>query len=329
MSGTMLFWERGRPPAGYGERRAPSSLPERMAGRAGSCPGASAAARVAGAERRDAAPVAAAAARGRGDRGQVQRRGAAVPPEHPDSLRAHRLGQDNRCPELERHDRSGYAAGKDESWRRIVMGVVGWYYLHENGELIYKPETGGTVADLRESDLVRMMWPVDPADRVGAWCLLVEALALGASKERVSALAGKWGCTDQDASEYAKRVGARLYMDGDAWCATRVDFQDLQASPAGFGSTAIEALAALCKALGYEGGKLWGATFQDLLKVEWAAADTDLVHLPSPLAGQVVWVPLCGAVGPVPLSPQRGQVTCSECLRLRRPEAAPGAGEPA
>lgn len=54
----------------------------------------------------------------------------------------------------------------------------------------------------------------------------------------------------------------------------------------------------------------------------------DPVHLPAPAVGQVVWAPLCGAAGKL-MSPQRGQVTCSECLRLRRPEAAPGAGEPA
>ena len=48
------------------------------------------------------------------------------------------------------------------------MARIGWYYLHQNGSLIYKREFDDTVADLRESDLVRAIWPMDPADREGA-----------------------------------------------------------------------------------------------------------------------------------------------------------------
>jgi hypothetical protein len=49
------------------------------------------------------------------------------------------------------------------------MALQGWYYLHTNGSLIYKRELGGTAADIRESDFARAMWPLDPADRAGAW----------------------------------------------------------------------------------------------------------------------------------------------------------------
>lgn len=37
----------------------------------------------------------------------------------------------------------------------------------------------------------------------------------------------------------------RCFMDGDAWCGVHPDFQNLQESPAGFGSTKDEAIAAL------------------------------------------------------------------------------------
>jgi hypothetical protein len=47
------------------------------------------------------------------------------------------------------------------------MSIIGWYYLHENGSLIYKREIGGTAADIRESDLARGLWPLDPQDRAG------------------------------------------------------------------------------------------------------------------------------------------------------------------
>jgi hypothetical protein len=144
--------------------------------------------------------------------------------------------------------------------------IEGWYYLHVNGQLLYKRELGGTVADLRDSYLVRAVWPVDPTDRAGCWRILVEAWAADANRERVTELAQKWGCDDIDAHEYASRIGAKLVLDGSNWCATKQDFVDLQTSPAGFGATCLEALANLAKALGYKPHKLWGAEFSHLLK---------------------------------------------------------------
>lgn len=49
------------------------------------------------------------------------------------------------------------------------MSIIGWYYLHQNSDLIYKHEFGGTAADIRESDFARGLWPMDPEDRAGAW----------------------------------------------------------------------------------------------------------------------------------------------------------------
>lgn len=139
----------------------------------------------------------------------------------------------------------------------------GHYYLHTNGELIHKLHAD--VGDFRESDFVRAFWPVDTSDREGAWSLLVEALAAGAKTERVLELAKKWGCTSSDANIYAQRVGARLMMEGRAFMAVRADFVNLQESPAGFGTSALEALAELAKTLGYQPTKMWGATFKQLL----------------------------------------------------------------
>lgn len=151
------------------------------------------------------------------------------------------------------------------------MSIIGWYYLHENGDLIYKRDFDGIAGDLRESDLVRAFWPMDPADREGAWRILVEASAAGAEPARVTELAAKWQCDDKDAATFAERVGCRLFKDGAAWCATRADFVDLQASPAGFGDTALDAMAALCKELGYRPAKMWGETFKSLLTAKVAA----------------------------------------------------------
>lgn len=147
------------------------------------------------------------------------------------------------------------------------MAIEGWYYLHTNGSLIYKRDLDGTAADIRESDFARHLWACDPTDREGAWSICVEALAIGADKARVTELAAKWHCDYTDADVYAERVGCKLSLDGNAWCATRADFINLQESPAGFGATKLEAMAELAKALGFRPAKMWGNTFADLLKV--------------------------------------------------------------
>lgn len=145
------------------------------------------------------------------------------------------------------------------------MSIVGWYYLHINGDMIYKRDTGETAADIRESDFARGLWPLDPEDRAGAWRICVEGLAAGANKKRVMDLAKQWGCNESDAQNYAGHLGARIYKDGDQWCATGPGFRDLQSDPAGFGYTTVEAFAALCKTLGYTPSKMWGHTFESLL----------------------------------------------------------------
>jgi hypothetical protein len=146
--------------------------------------------------------------------------------------------------------------------------ISGWYYLHTNGELIYKRDFDGTAADLRESDFVRHFWPMDTTDRSNAWDILVEASALGANLKRIAQLEAQWQCDDEDAQHYVKYLGCRLFKDGTAWCATRKDFIDLGSSPAGFGDTALEAFADLAKHLGFHAAKMWGAKFSDLLKSE-------------------------------------------------------------
>jgi len=77
----------------------------------------------------------------------------------------------------------------------------GYYYLHTNGDLIYKRFDPGEDV----SDLVRRVWPVDIRDRATAWRIVLEGLALGARVSRVRELATKWGCTAADFLEYLCR----------------------------------------------------------------------------------------------------------------------------
>lgn len=146
------------------------------------------------------------------------------------------------------------------------MKIEGWFYLHTNNELIYKPDPGA-IADIRESDFAIMAWAMNSKDRGNAWGILVEALSLGAKKDRVLELAHKWGCNDKDADVYAEKIGVKFIQEGNSLCAVTDSFINLQESPCGFGATKLEALGALCRALEYKSCKLgWGASFADLVK---------------------------------------------------------------
>ena len=143
-----------------------------------------------------------------------------------------------------------------------------YYYLHTNGDLIHKRDLdGGQVADFRDSDFVRMFWRLDTTQRYDAWRVLVEAKALGGNEDRINELAAKWNCNDHDAHHFADCLGLDLFMDGNAWCCTRQDFVDLQHSPAGFGSTCLEAFSDLLRELDFRPSKTWGHTIKDLCQV--------------------------------------------------------------
>lgn len=124
------------------------------------------------------------------------------------------------------------------------MPIDGYYYLHTNGDLIYKRAFDGEDDfDFESSGFVKRYWPVDMSKRGHAWTVAVEALALGVNAERINGLAEKWALTDEDAQHYAEVIGVRLYKDGVQWCATFQDFMNLQESQSGFGDRCIDALA--------------------------------------------------------------------------------------
>lgn len=128
------------------------------------------------------------------------------------------------------------------------MSIDGWYYLHQNGCLIYKRNLGEGSMPEPSSPFVRRIWPIDISERALAWFIAIEAGALGVKKERIQELAQKWGLTDEDAEEFASHTGQfKIFKDGDTWCATFKDFTDLQESQCGFGKTALEAFIELAK----------------------------------------------------------------------------------
>lgn len=146
------------------------------------------------------------------------------------------------------------------------MSKVSWYYLHENGDLICKSDYEEIIADFQESDFVKHFWMFDPTSRLVGWSVLVEALALSANEERVSELAEKWGCNDEDADEYTNRIGVETFLDGDSWCAVGPGFINLAESPAGFGHTKLSAISSLCKDMGFRAQKTGGESFKGIIE---------------------------------------------------------------
>lgn len=144
--------------------------------------------------------------------------------------------------------------------------ITGWFYLHENKDLIFKnyPEA---IVDIRESDLCHSAWAWD-GTRLCAWTILIEALSLGARKERIEKLVNDWKCTDADAVNYANEMNIILGEDGNQKTAHSTTFTNLHESPCGFGNTYLEAMADLCSQLGYKGGKMWNHSFKTLINHE-------------------------------------------------------------
>lgn len=154
----------------------------------------------------------------------------------------------------------GVGEGEGEGMKHV-------YYLHTNGELIHKNDSDEIVADLRESDFVRCFWIIDDTSRKDAWDMLVEALCVGANKERVSELAEKWNCNDKDALIYCNVIGVIPEKDGNVWCVHLRSFKNLQESPCGFGDTILDSLSQLCKNLKFSYTKLnWHSRFYELCK---------------------------------------------------------------
>lgn len=84
--------------------------------------------------------------------------------------------------------------------------MKGYYYLHTNGSLIYKP---AIVVDSDpsyfDSTFVRKVWSSDSENRADAWTIMLESLAMGANVDRAKELSVKWGLTLEDFYEFMMR----------------------------------------------------------------------------------------------------------------------------
>ena len=144
------------------------------------------------------------------------------------------------------------------------MSKYGYYYLHVNGDLFYKPDSPGVEDDFSNSDFVKHYWKVDFDHRADAWRLLVEALASGANPERVLELAEKWNCTETDAIKYAQFISIELTCKDFVWRASKRHFNGKK-DDEGFGSSPLYAMADLCKNVGFKPSNVFRMEFWNLL----------------------------------------------------------------
>ena len=143
-----------------------------------------------------------------------------------------------------------------------MENIVGWYYLHtESNDLIYKRKLEDTFIELQESSFTKMIWPIDPHNRIYAYRMLIESMALGANKERTSELALAWNCDDKDAKIYATIMGLDIRKEDNEFLVTCIKKQDVE----GRGKTILEAMANLCQNLGFEPSKSGGISFEKLV----------------------------------------------------------------
>lgn len=124
------------------------------------------------------------------------------------------------------------------------MGIVGWYYFHENKDLIFKREK----PEMESGGFVKRVWPFDPEDRAGAYCILIEAAVMDAQPHRLGELLEKWQVTDDDCLIAAGYYCMLLVQNGprDSWEKWAVRWADKD-TPVGYGPTAFRAMVDLVR----------------------------------------------------------------------------------
>ena len=86
------------------------------------------------------------------------------------------------------------------------MSEDGFYYLHENGNLIFKPAIVANDPSYFDSPFVKKVWHVDSTNRLNAWKIVLEGFFYGANVDRLKELANKWALTFEDSVELLKRT---------------------------------------------------------------------------------------------------------------------------
>lgn len=91
--------------------------------------------------------------------------------------------------------------------------IQGYFYLHENMDLIYK-RGADSIVDIQKSDFCLRAWAFD-WQRKTAWRILIESHCLWALTSRVEKLAEDWWLDNDDALVYAWIIWVKLGWETD------------------------------------------------------------------------------------------------------------------
>lgn len=98
-----------------------------------------------------------------------------------------------------------------------TMEDPAYYYLHENGDLIYKNPKAYSTEDFEESPFVKIYWIIDLENRLDAYHMLISASICGAKQDRIDDLKKKWGITDKDTQVYCDYVNIVYKETENGW----------------------------------------------------------------------------------------------------------------
>jgi len=140
-----------------------------------------------------------------------------------------------------------------------------FYYLHENGDLIYKNPQFINEEDFIESPFVKTYWFLDTTRRETVWEFLIEAYGY-ASKNRIYDLCSKWGIDDKDAIYYIKYLNnisnkKFRYEFGES---NMLEFDNIILK----GNSYLHMLNSICHSIKYKIEKPRINTFHNLLKAQ-------------------------------------------------------------
>ncbi len=92
----------------------------------------------------------------------------------------------------------------------------GFYYLHKDGSLIFKPAAvAQSIYDSYfDSSFVKKVGELDLSDRLCAWRIVLEGFFYGAKEDRLIELAERWKLTFEDSIELLKRTQPKDITEG-------------------------------------------------------------------------------------------------------------------
>jgi hypothetical protein len=124
------------------------------------------------------------------------------------------------------------------------MSLIGYFYLHENKDIIFKREK----PEMEIGGFVKRVWPFDPEDRAGAYCILIEAAVMDVKPERLETLLEKWQITDDDCLIAAGYYSMLLFQNAPRglWNKWAVRWAEHD-TPIGYGPTAFLSMVDLVR----------------------------------------------------------------------------------